>query len=77
MVVTRISKTTLLVGSELVFLREDGLYGTDKQRKNYQMQIIDFLVSEVYSDEGRYIQLMNSLLEENKIKGSLKLCLEL
>tara|TARA_B100000768_G_scaffold181122_1_gene202950 strand:- start:1693 stop:1935 length:243 start_codon:yes stop_codon:yes gene_type:complete len=79
MIVKRITESSVYVGGELLFLRNDGLYGTKEQREKPRLvsYVLKLLMAEVATDEGQYVNQINELLKQNKIIGSLGICLEL
>lgn len=78
MIVERLSKTAIKVDGKILF-EHKGVYGTISQRADREIvsAVCDFLVLEQCSEEGTYYRQMNEVLREAKIRGSLKLCLEL
>jgi hypothetical protein len=75
----RITERAIWINGELMFLRNDGIYGTEEQREipGIVKALIKLLIAEVATDEGQYVTQINKVLKDAKIKGSLGLCLEL
>jgi len=78
-VVKRITETSVCVNEELLFLRSDGLYGTEEQRRmpGIVNGLLKLLMAEVATNEGQYVTQINKVLKDAKIIGSLGICLEL
>ena len=78
-IVKRITESSICVNDELLFLRNDGLYGTDEQREmpGIVNGLLKLLMAEVATNEGQYVTQINKALKEAKIIGSLGICLEL
>ena len=78
-VAKRITEKSVWVNGELMFLRSDGLYGTEQQRKipGIVNGVLKLLMAEVATDEGQYVTQINKVLKDAKINGSLGICLEL
>jgi hypothetical protein len=79
MIVKRITEESLLVDQEMLFLRNDGLYGTDEQRQipGLVHGVCKLLMAELTTEEGQYTTQINKTLKEAKIAGGLGICLEL
>ena len=62
-----------------MFLRSDGLYGTDEQREKPGVVkgLLKLLMAEVATEEGQYVTQINEVLKDAKINGALGICLEL
>ena len=78
-IVKRITESSICVNQELLHLRSDGLYGTDKQREipGVVNGLLKLLMAEVATSEGQYVTQINKVLKDAKIIGSLGICLEL
>tara|TARA_B110000858_G_C17804737_1_gene477313 strand:- start:4078 stop:4317 length:240 start_codon:yes stop_codon:yes gene_type:complete len=79
MILKRITESSVCIDGEVLSLQHDGLYGTEEQRLKPRVVncLLKLLMAEVATDEGQYVNQINTLLKENKITGSLGICLEL
>jgi len=79
MILKRITEESVCIDGEVLSLQNDGLYGTEEQRLKPRVVncLLKLLMAEVATDEGQYVNQINTLLKENKIIGSLGICLEL
>jgi hypothetical protein len=78
-VAKRITEKAVWINGELMFLRSDGLYGTDEQREipGVVKGLLRLLMAEVATEEGQYVTQINEVLKDAKINGALGICLEL
>jgi|TARA_R100000742_G_C4278836_1_gene102213 hypothetical protein len=79
MIVKRITESSVYIDGEVLFLRNDGLYGTREQRavSGVVEAVLKLLMAEVSTEEGIYVKQINKLLKQNKIIGAIGICLEL
>ncbi len=72
-VAKRITEKAVWINGELMFLRSDGLYGTDKQREipGVVKGLLKLLMAEVATEEGQYVTQINEVLKKSEKNGTL------